>query len=380
MHQNTQVLVFTMDESTGIINHVEEVCSPSHVPVGVCVKNGVVDRAGLNHWWIGRSIPASRSGLREALELLNTSSSELLLKKCLGLSLSDQYWIRPQDSKMQWRDVNFFDHSFSEDVGRALFGQTPKNTVQDLMSPDNTSDGWLRKKWVVKDGMRCLVKGGSLPFQQEPINEAIASVLMDRMGAAVRHVHYDLLWEDGLPYSMCEDFITRDTELVTAWRIYNTSKKPNHVSVYEHFTHCCDVLGIPDVRSSLDKLLTVDYLIANTDRHMNNIGAVRNANTLEWIGLSPIFDCGTSLWHNQPTNLVGTDATECRPFAKSHDRQIQLVSSFDWLDVSRLADTEHAFADLLSESPYIDADRRSSLSSAFAHRIESLNRIVSETK
>lgn len=36
----------------------------------------------------------------------------------------------------------FFENLFSEDVGSALFGGQFSG---DFMSPDNTSDGWLRK-------------------------------------------------------------------------------------------------------------------------------------------------------------------------------------------------------------------------------------------
>lgn len=91
-----------------------------------------------------------------------------------------------------------------------------------LMSPDNTSDGWLKKKWTIIGGKRCLIKGGSNPYQQEPLNGVLASKLMGRLGGAVSFIPYRLLWEGGMPYSVCDDFITSDTELVTAstdcWR------------------------------------------------------------------------------------------------------------------------------------------------------------------
>lgn len=35
--------------------------------------------------------------------------------------------------------------------------------------------------------------------------------------------------------------------------------------------------------------MVFDYLMANADRHFGNFGAVRNVNTLEWIGLAPVF-------------------------------------------------------------------------------------------
>jgi len=51
----------------------------------------------------------------------------------------------------------------------------------DLLSPCNTSDGWLRKKWKIIDGKRCLLKSGSNPFQQEPLNEVLATSLHQRL-------------------------------------------------------------------------------------------------------------------------------------------------------------------------------------------------------
>ena len=49
------------------------------------------------------------------------------------------------------------------------------------------------------------------------------------------------------------------------------------------------MMEIPDVQQAVDRMIVVDYLLANTDRHYNNFGAIRNANTLEWIGPAPIF-------------------------------------------------------------------------------------------
>ena len=35
----------------------------------------------------------------------------------------------------------------------------------------------------------------------------------------------------------------------------------------------------------VNQILVLDYLIVDEDRHQNNFGLIRNANTLEWIGL-----------------------------------------------------------------------------------------------
>lgn len=91
-----------LDEATCAVSAVSHVYSESHVPVVIPVKKGVINRAALNEWWKGRAIPASRAGIRNALEQLNLSTTQKLLEKCLGLSLSDQYWICPAGSGIEW--------------------------------------------------------------------------------------------------------------------------------------------------------------------------------------------------------------------------------------------------------------------------------------
>ena len=89
MHKNIQVADMELDEATCAVSAVSHVYSESHVPA-------------LNEWWKGRAIPASRAGIRNALEQLNLSTTQKLLEKCLGLSLSDQYWICPAGSGIEW--------------------------------------------------------------------------------------------------------------------------------------------------------------------------------------------------------------------------------------------------------------------------------------
>lgn len=214
MHGRVEVTELELDDETGCILKTGSILSAEHIPVGVSVKRDVADRGELNKWWTDRSIPAGRAGIREALETLNLTDTKILSIRSFGLSLSDQYWIRPEGTDFTWERINFFDNSFSDDMGDVLFGKTKKGEGFDLRSPDNTSDGYLKKRWKIADGKRFLVKGGSNLERQQPFNEAIASRIMDGLG--IDHVAYDILWEDGEPYSVCEDFVTRDTELISA--------------------------------------------------------------------------------------------------------------------------------------------------------------------
>ena len=373
MHQNRAVMELEIDEVTGTIVKGGALYLQSHLPVGIGMINGLADRAALNYWWHERAIPASRSGLREALETMQLYSPQLLLTKCLGLSLSDQYWVRPTGTALTWEQVNFFDNPFSDDVGDVLLGKRSQSVDFDFSSPDNTSDGSLKKRWKILDGTRYLIKGGSGPFQQQPFNEVIACRVMERLG--VDHVPYRLYWDGSTPYSLCPDFITRETELVPAWRVMLMQKKRNETSVYQHYCNCCQALGI-DVVPALNRMLVVDYLIANEDRHTGNFGLVRRADTLEWLGTAPIFDSGSSLGYQQDTPDIRADTPiRSRPFREHPERQLALVTDFAWLDPSRLEGLSVDVMAVLSESR-MDEGRKTAIVEAMERRVEKLRDLI----
>ena len=69
MHKDIPFADLTLDEATGSVQRISVLLHGEHLPVGVPIHRGMADRAALNEWWADRSIPASRSGLREALEM-----------------------------------------------------------------------------------------------------------------------------------------------------------------------------------------------------------------------------------------------------------------------------------------------------------------------
>ena len=375
MHKNISVADVEIDEDLGVITNIDNISAKEHLPVGVVHQlrhDETIDRYALNHWWAGRSIPASRMGITDALEALGVSSTKQLITKCLGLSLSDHYWLRPYGSNITWEAVNFFDNDFSDDIGDVLFGVNDKNAGFDFVSPDNTSDGNLQKRLKIIDGKRCLLKSGSDPYSQQPFNEVIATIIMNRLG--IDHVPYTVSWIDDKPYSVCEDFVTKDTELVTAWRVLQLRPKANHENEYLHYVSLCKELGV-DIVPALDRMIVLDYIIANEDRHFNNFGLLRNANTLEWIGAAPIFDSGTSLWYNKTASRFIASDIICKPFKKAHGEQLKLVSSYDWFDISKLDGIEDEILNVLCEDKavrYVEAERAKAIAAEVRKRIDAL--------
>jgi hypothetical protein len=287
--------------------------------------------------------------------------------KSLGLSLSDQYWICPKDTGLRWENVNYFRNGFPEIMGDILLDRIRGDYADaDLTSPDNTTNGNLRKRWIIQDGRRLLMKGSSGAFQQEPFNEVIASAICRRLG--IPHADYTLTFDNGNPYSLCETFITPDTELIPARRVMLTGQPENAASSYDRLLERCETLGIPGVQAALGKMLFLDYVIANTDRHWNNFGFIRNAETLEWLGLAPVYDSGASLWHG--IGFIGSPV-KSKPFHKEHTEQIKLAGDLSWFDPAALDGLDEEIAGILSQSD-IDEERRDTIANLVMNRAISL--------
>ena len=372
MHLNQKVVDLLFDDK-GYIKATGNIYAINHLPVGSLDDKGRLSFANLTEWWNERSIPLSRSGIQDVFDKLEITNSQALLLKCFALSLSDQYWIKPKEEDISWEDINFFHHNFSEDVGELLLGGELKNKDLDLSSPDNTSVGNLKKRWKIAGHKRILIKGGSNPFRQEPYNEVVASKVASVLN--IPHIVYTLKEIDGYPYSECEDFIKEDEDLIPAYLINKTLKKSNNDSSYTHLLKCTEKLGIKGFKEYLDRLIVLDYIIANEDRHFNNFGVIRNSKTLEFIGPAPIYDSGSSFGYNKiSADIKAFKDIETKPFKNNLLDQLKLVSSFDWLDIKQLdnikANIKSWFTAL--ESKYLDEERIKAISEAIIIRIDYL--------
>ena len=99
-----------------------------------------------------------------------------------------------------------------------------------------------------------------------------------------------MLVEGSQPYSVCTNMTADRQDFVSGYYIFSAFPRGDGVSAYAHFLNCCEKLGIPDVTEQLQQMMILDYLICNQDRHFGNFGAIRDAVTLEWMGVAPIFD------------------------------------------------------------------------------------------
>lgn len=150
MNKTTKIAEISFDNSNQKVVSIQEIFNVSYAPLE-CFKNGELDKDEITKWFRGRGIPSWRDGLDDLLESLGIKDKDILLNKAYGLSLSDHYWMNPVERPMDWNDINFFDHDFnSQDFVEAAFENKILDTKKiDFYSPNNTSDGMLKKAWII---------------------------------------------------------------------------------------------------------------------------------------------------------------------------------------------------------------------------------------
>ena len=129
---------------------------------------------------------------------------------------------------------------------------------------------------------------------------------------------------------MCDNFTDINKEYVSVWYVTERFEKKSRDAIkYQEVVDYYEKAGIVGASRHLDEMLTLDYLIANTDRHLGNFGLLRDSNTLEYVGVAPIFDNGNSLWHDTGDLILYVKA---KPFSTRHDKQIELVRDLSWFE------------------------------------------------
>ena len=239
MNKNKEVLVAEYDSGVGVFTEVYDIYNIDYAPY--ILKSFYNDdnfndtsfRTNLSKWFQGRGIPSWRDKLDLLLHRLNIIAPSELLDKAFGLSLSDQYWLKPFDNDIKYDDINFFDNYFDyTEFMEAYLSKNSKTITNEksLKTPNNTTDGMLKKAWIIEGNTRYLLKGGYKNEILQPFNEVLASIICERLG--FNHVTYFIDTYKDMVVSKCPCFITKDTELITAYQIKNNMNRHDSIEDY----------------------------------------------------------------------------------------------------------------------------------------------------
>ena len=377
-HKKKVVLSVNYEPETNKFSNIIDIYDEKHIPVGLNNFENYNLSAALQFWWESRIIPKNRSRYKDYLLEVNT-----LLSNSCGFNLSDQYWIRPQNEDIQWEKNNFYTNDFNEDIGKYISGiKSGPFLTMNSNTPDLFSNGEQDKRWVIENNIRKLLKYGRPPYYEQPFNEMLATEICRRLDFP--HVQYSFIIkgkEDPVIYSSCPGFVDEKTEFVPAGLIQYVSKKEKSESAYNHLLKCCELLGMKNldkIEEGLSQMVLLDYITANIDRHYGNFGFLRNADSLEWLGLAPNFDTGNAMFYEYPTSDLRKssslmDNVKCKSFASNQKKQLILFSNRIAklnIDFSKLDGIDNYYENILSKNPKIDNERIALLKKMLLQRVE----------
>ena len=341
MHKDIPVCLMEISEEGALGTVRRNEAASAHFPLG-----GQMNNMKFHEWWKDRAIPKTRHGAKSALQRLGYSSTNSALVNNLALSLSDCYWIQPRGDGLTWKDVNLFTNDFVDTFGEITIN---RDHMIDLRKATRfncaTSQGELQKKWCIgKDGRRYMIKGNYGQSYQQSLNEIFATKLHEQQG-----------FDNYTPYSLVQvqvdgniegigcmsyDFCSENIECISAWELLQTVKIKQNESFYYPLKRVCLGQGMTekDFTDFMDYQIMTDYLMTNTDRHMNNIAVMRNPDTLELLGFAPIYDSGNSMFYNIPYEKLSDiriDDIKTHSFVERESKLLQYVQDRSIVDIDK---------------------------------------------
>lgn len=236
-------------------------------------------------WLTGRAIDRHRTNsrlLKKVLRLTDTGDVSTVLK-AHAATITDNYWIKAADEDTTYKDILFNDDSLA-DV--ALFGTFESISNAEKLdcayskSPELTNIGSYEKCWKLHSGKWYM-------YKRESPQEQFSEIFICRLG---QFFGFDMAVYE----AEGECVITKD---FTQSKKFNLEPAAAFAGDEEDYSFNYKKLleFSPQIAEDYIKIIFMDTLCFNMDRHTNNYGVLRSSATGEIVMLAPNFDNNIAL-------------------------------------------------------------------------------------
>lgn len=234
-------------------------------------------------WLETRAIDSHRANsrlLKKALRLEEKDDISTVLN-VNGATITDNYWVRPIGSKLTYSEIKFNKNLFAPlalDGSYKSFNYASR--LKDTRTPELTNIGSFEKGWKLRENEWWLYKKAN---HKEQFSELFAYELGTSLG--MNMAYYEKV--DG--YVRTPDF--------TKSASYNFEPAMSFMGDNEDYNDTVKALLkiCPDAVADFVKMIFLDAVIANPDRHTNNFGLLRDTSTGSIISFAPLFDHNMAL-------------------------------------------------------------------------------------
>lgn len=252
----------------------------------------LVNTGNVNRWLETRAIDYHRANsrlLKKALRLAEKDDISTVVS-VHAATITDNYWMKPFDSGLTYKDVRFDNDYFA---GLALRGDydsfNKAANSKRTHTPELTNTGSFEKCWRIKSGWWWMVKAANHKQQ-------FSEIFIYELG---KHLGFNMAEYVRGPKSV----MTRD---FTVNGKFNFEPAYSFMGDNEDYCAVVSKLGevAPQTIPDYFRMIFVDTITANPDRHTFNFGLLRDPETGSIISLAPNYDNNMALIaRGYPKNL-----------------------------------------------------------------------------
>ena len=236
-----------------------------------------------DRWLETRAIDSHRANsrlLKKALRLVEKDDISTVVR-VNGATITDNYWIREIGSNLTYNDVKFSDDYFSNLALKGNYDSFNKAAnSKRSKTPELTNVGSFEKCWKLRDGKWWMYKKASH-------DEMFSELFVYELGKAFGMNMAVYKRGDGCIKSIdFTDAASVNFEPASTFMGDNE----DYFDVVKALEQICPK-AIPDYI----RMIFMDTVCANPDRHTNNFGLLRDIKTGELIGFAPNYDNNMAL-------------------------------------------------------------------------------------
>ena len=239
--------------------------------------------SNVEKWLETRAIDSHRANsrlLKKALRLAERDDVSTVLY-VHAATITDTYWVREIGSNLKYEDVRFQKDYFSNLALKGTY--TSFNSAaryKDTKTPELTNIGSFEKCWKLRDGKWWMYKKAN-------VNERFSELFVYELGKllGMNMAHY----EKGDQCVKSLDF-TDAAQVIFEPAFSFMGDEEDYIQVVKKLKAMCPT-AIPDYI----RMVFLDTVTANPDRHTGNFGLLRNVTSGEFLGLAPNFDNNMAL-------------------------------------------------------------------------------------
>lgn len=234
-------------------------------------------------WLESRAIDSHRANsrlLKKALRLAEKDDVSTVVH-VNGATITDNYWVRPVGSKLTYADVKFDNDYFSNLALKGTYDSFNKAAnSKHSKTPELTNVGSFEKCWKLRDGKWWMYKKANH-------NELFSELFVFELGKALKMnmAHY----ERGQGVIKSLDF-TDSAKVNFEPASTFMGDNEDYEDVVTELQKIC-----PEAIADYVRMIFLDTVVANPDRHTNNFGLLRDVDTGKLTGFAPNFDNNMAL-------------------------------------------------------------------------------------